>query len=165
MRMIHEQSVRWCLNNLFPPSWHPYPLEHLLPSSNFHRQAHTGKSQRQSEQVESFRYIWQSDTKKDINKNLVREKWKYSLRQWNLSTWHSYPIPLQSLPTLNRPETRGSFVNKVHGEQAAHLWTRSYLRHGPVLVLTVTRSNVVEATANRHMLIRRRNCICVMLSW
>ena len=72
--MTHEQNVRRCLNYLLPPSWHPCPLEHPLPSSNFHRRVHRGKTQRQTEHVGSFRCIWQSDVKKDIDKNLtIRE--------------------------------------------------------------------------------------------
>lgn len=66
--MTYEQNVRRCLNDLLPPSWYPYPLEHLLPSSNFHCQVHRGKTQRQSEHKKSFRCIWLSNMKKDINK-------------------------------------------------------------------------------------------------
>ena len=120
-----------------------------------------GKTQQESEHMESFRCIWQSGMKKDIGtENLATEKRRYSQRQINSSTWHSYPIPLPSLPFfLSRPETLWSLVNKTESKQSV------YLRHGPFLVATVGCSSVVEATANRHMLIKRRNRICVMLSW
>ena len=75
--------------------------------------------------------LWQSDMNKDIDEELRNRKRKYSPRRWNSLAWYSYTILLPSLSLLSQPENLGSVVK---GEQAAHLWTCSYLRHGPILV-------------------------------
>ena len=68
MGKTYEQNVRWCLNDLLSPSWHFYRLKYHLPSSNFHLRVYRGKTQRQSKRMESFRCIWPSVMKKNIDK-------------------------------------------------------------------------------------------------
>ena len=123
--MTHEQNDRRCLNDLLPPSWHPYLLEHPLPSSNFHRRVHRGKSQRQSEHVESFRCILQSDVK-DIDKNLATEKQKVLTETVKFTNLVLVSDPLAVAPNFKSARNSGK-LRKQSARRASRPSLNSFL--------------------------------------
>ena len=65
--------------------------------------------------------MFDSLIQKEIDKNLATEKQKNTHLD-QLGTRIQSPSSYRRPPIfISRPETLGSFVNKVHGEQAAHL--------------------------------------------